>query len=155
VPLCAPQHGQGDYVGRIKEMMARKQTRLLVDANDLRTFDAELARKCVSEPACVAKALQQAGQAGKRRARALSARASRRRLIRAPTEYLAPFEEALEDVVRNQDPKYLLEGQEVKVGFVGRCGRQLRRIRAWRTRRAAHTSPGRARVCVMAAERGA
>jgi hypothetical protein len=44
---CAPQHGQGDYVGRIKEMMARKQTRLLVDANDLRTFDAELARKCV------------------------------------------------------------------------------------------------------------
>jgi hypothetical protein len=24
-------------------------------------------------------------------------------------------------VVRNQDPKYLLEGQEVKIGFVGRC----------------------------------
>ena len=55
--------------------------------------------------------------------RALTRRvAPRRRLIRAPTEYLGPFEEALEDVVRNQDPKYLLEGQEVKVGLVGAMG---------------------------------
>ena len=57
------------------------------------------------------------------RLRALSAAsAHRRRLIRTPTEYLGPFEEALEDVVRNQDPKYLLEGQEVKVGLVGAMG---------------------------------
>ena len=55
--------------------------------------------------------------------RALSrAAAPLRRLIRTPTEYLAPFEEALEDVVRNQDPKYLLEGQQVNVGVVGSMG---------------------------------
>jgi hypothetical protein len=32
-------------------MMDRKQTRLLVDANDLRSFDADLARKCVQRRA--------------------------------------------------------------------------------------------------------
>jgi DNA replicative helicase MCM subunit Mcm2 (Cdc46/Mcm family) len=57
------------------------------------------------------------------RLRALTRRlACSLRLIRTPTEYLGPFEEALEDVVRNQDPKYLLEGQEVRVGVTGSMG---------------------------------
>jgi hypothetical protein len=54
-------------VGRIKEMMDRKQTRLLVDANDLRGFDAELARKCVRrapEPAKPRQALAWGREAG-------------------------------------------------------------------------------------------
>jgi DNA replication licensing factor MCM3 len=33
-----------------------------------------------------------------------------------------PFEEALEEVVRNQDPKHLQEGQQLHVGFTGSFG---------------------------------
>ena len=40
--------GRGGYVGRVREMMARKQTRLLVDVADLRLFNASLTRKCVA-----------------------------------------------------------------------------------------------------------
>jgi len=43
-----------------------------------------------------------------------------RSLLREPGTYVPPFEEALEDVVRNQDPKYLAEGQHLSLGFVGR-----------------------------------
>ena len=42
----AVQHGEGDYVGHVREMLARKQTRLLVDVNDLRAFDADLTKRC-------------------------------------------------------------------------------------------------------------
>ena len=40
--------GRGEYVGKVREMMARKQTRLLVDGADLRLFNAGLTRKCVA-----------------------------------------------------------------------------------------------------------
>jgi DNA replication licensing factor MCM3 len=42
--------------------------------------------------------------------------------MRAPADYLVPFEEALDEVVRNQDPKYLVDGQPVHVGFTGSFG---------------------------------
>ena len=45
--LCTVQHGAGDYVGHIREMLARKQYRLLVDVNDLRAFNPDLTKKCV------------------------------------------------------------------------------------------------------------
>lgn len=45
-----------------------------------------------------------------------------RRIILEPSEYMIPFENALEDVVRNMDAKYLQEGQEVHVGFTGSFG---------------------------------
>jgi len=46
---CSPraQEGRGEYVGKVREMMARKQTRLLVDVADLRAFNVGLSRKCV------------------------------------------------------------------------------------------------------------
>lgn len=40
--------------------------------------------------------------------------------MRDPSTFVPPFEEALEDVVRNQDPKYLEEGQHVNLGLTGR-----------------------------------
>jgi len=40
-----------------------------------------------------------------------------------PHALLLPFEQALEDVVKNQDPKYLKENQHLSVGFTGRRGR--------------------------------
>ncbi|KAJ4981873.1 hypothetical protein NE237_032710 [Protea cynaroides] len=42
-----------------------------------------------------------------------------RRLLRNPSEYLQPFSDALTEVTRNIDPKYLKEGEQVLVGFEG------------------------------------
>lgn len=42
------QHGAGEYSGRVREMVARKQRRLVVDVNDLRAFDAELVKRRVA-----------------------------------------------------------------------------------------------------------
>uniref|UniRef100_A0A1D1YJK2 DNA replication licensing factor MCM3 n=1 Tax=Anthurium amnicola TaxID=1678845 RepID=A0A1D1YJK2_9ARAE len=45
-----------------------------------------------------------------------------RRLIRNPGEYMHPFSDALAEVTRNVDPKYLREGERVLVGFTGPFG---------------------------------
>lgn len=45
-----------------------------------------------------------------------------RRLIRNPGEYFQPFSDALVEVTRNVDPKYLREGQQIQVGFEGQFG---------------------------------
>eukprot|EP01018_Ginkgo_biloba_P018817 Gb_01563 [translate_table: standard] len=45
-----------------------------------------------------------------------------RRLIRNPSDYIQPFSDALVEVTRNVDPKYLQEGQQVQVGFEGQFG---------------------------------
>ena len=50
----------------------------------------------------------------------MNASACIRSLIEQPSEYLPPFEEALMDLVRHKEPKYLKEGQEVHIGFTGR-----------------------------------
>ena len=41
---------------------------------------------------------------------------------RTPTEYLSPFERAVEDVVKQKSPAYLKEGESVRVGFEGQFG---------------------------------
>jgi DNA replicative helicase MCM subunit Mcm2 (Cdc46/Mcm family) len=41
-------------------------------------------------------------------------------LIEHPAEFLLPFEEALDDIVRASFPKYLQETEEVHIGFTGR-----------------------------------
>nr|CAD1826666.1 unnamed protein product [Ananas comosus var. bracteatus] len=45
-----------------------------------------------------------------------------RRLIRNPAEYMQPISDALTEVTRNLDPKYLKEGERVLVGFSGPFG---------------------------------
>ncbi|ONK79391.1 uncharacterized protein A4U43_C01F5880 [Asparagus officinalis] len=45
-----------------------------------------------------------------------------RRLIRNPAEYMQPISDALTDVTKNVDPKYLKEGERVLVGFNGPFG---------------------------------
>ncbi|GLJ15710.1 hypothetical protein SUGI_0258600 [Cryptomeria japonica] len=45
-----------------------------------------------------------------------------RRVIRSPSEYIQPLSDALGEVTRNVDPKYLQEGQQVQVGFEGHFG---------------------------------
>ncbi|XP_077250981.1 DNA replication licensing factor MCM3-like [Tasmannia lanceolata] len=45
-----------------------------------------------------------------------------RRLIRNPSECLQPFSDALTDVTRNVDPKFLKEGEQVLIGFEGAFG---------------------------------
>ncbi|KAI5078752.1 hypothetical protein GOP47_0006423 [Adiantum capillus-veneris] len=45
-----------------------------------------------------------------------------RRLIRHPSEYLQPFADALDEVTRSIDPKYLQEEEDVQVGFEGHFG---------------------------------
>ncbi|XP_010905758.1 DNA replication licensing factor MCM3 [Elaeis guineensis] len=45
-----------------------------------------------------------------------------RRLIRNPGEYMQPISDALTEVTRNVDPKYLKEGERVLVGFSGPFG---------------------------------
>ena len=42
--------------------------------------------------------------------------------MRRPADYLPSFEDALEDVVRNIDGKYLKEGDEVHIGLGGQFG---------------------------------
>ncbi|XP_042479202.1 DNA replication licensing factor MCM3 homolog 3 [Macadamia integrifolia] len=42
-----------------------------------------------------------------------------RRLLQNPSEYMQPFSDALTEVTRNIDPKYLKEGEQVLVGFEG------------------------------------
>ena len=42
--------------------------------------------------------------------------------MRHPSEYILPFSEALDEVTRSVDPKYLQEGEEVQVGFEGQFG---------------------------------
>mmetsp|Transcript_15610 Transcript_15610/g.21579 ORF Transcript_15610/g.21579 Transcript_15610/m.21579 type:complete len:824 (-) Transcript_15610:244-2715(-) len=80
--------GQSSYVNKINKMCEAEEHRLLVDLNDIRLQNQDLARG----------------------------------LMESPAEYLPPFEEALEDLVRNQRPKYLLEGQTVHIGFTGSFG---------------------------------
>ena len=43
-------------------------------------------------------------------------------MIRNPAEYMQPISDALTDVTRNVDPKYLKEGERVLVGFSGPFG---------------------------------
>ncbi|MCL7030182.1 hypothetical protein MKW94_000113 [Papaver nudicaule] len=45
-----------------------------------------------------------------------------RRLLRNPGDYIQPFSEALTEVTRNIDPKFLKEGETVLVGFEGAIG---------------------------------
>ncbi|MCO5571154.1 hypothetical protein L7F22_024888 [Adiantum nelumboides] len=45
-----------------------------------------------------------------------------RRLIQHPSEYMQPFADALDEVTRSIDPKYLQEEEEVQVGFEGQFG---------------------------------
>ncbi|CAA6670084.1 unnamed protein product [Spirodela intermedia] len=45
-----------------------------------------------------------------------------RRLIRNPGEYMHSFSDALMEVTRNVDPKYVKEGERVLVGFTGPFG---------------------------------
>lgn len=45
-----------------------------------------------------------------------------RRFIQHPSEYLQPFADALDEVTRSIDPKYLQEEEEVQVGFEGQFG---------------------------------
>ncbi|XP_024534522.1 DNA replication licensing factor MCM3 homolog 2 [Selaginella moellendorffii] len=45
-----------------------------------------------------------------------------RRVIRAPNEYIQPFTDAANELTKNVDPKYLLEGEEIHVGFEGYFG---------------------------------
>ncbi|XXG77306.1 hypothetical protein AAC387_Pa08g1482 [Persea americana] len=45
-----------------------------------------------------------------------------RRLIKNPGEYIQPFSDALTEVTRNVDPKYLKEGEQVLIGFEGPFG---------------------------------
>uniref|UniRef100_A0A7C9AJ41 DNA replication licensing factor MCM3 n=1 Tax=Opuntia streptacantha TaxID=393608 RepID=A0A7C9AJ41_OPUST len=42
-----------------------------------------------------------------------------RRLLRNPSEYMQPFSDAVTEVTRSIDPKYLKEGEQVLVGFDG------------------------------------
>ncbi|KAK6917209.1 MCM OB domain [Dillenia turbinata] len=41
------------------------------------------------------------------------------RVLRSPSEYMQPFSDAVTEVARNIDPKYLKEGEQVLVGFDG------------------------------------
>lgn len=41
------------------------------------------------------------------------------RLLRNPTEYIQPFCDAVTEVTRSIDPKFLKEGEQVVVGFDG------------------------------------
>ncbi|KAI3971864.1 hypothetical protein MKW92_052393 [Papaver armeniacum] len=45
-----------------------------------------------------------------------------RRLLRNPGDYIQPFSEALTEVTRNIDPKYLKEGESILCGFEGAIG---------------------------------
>ncbi|KAL6841409.1 hypothetical protein ACP4OV_028927 [Aristida adscensionis] len=45
-----------------------------------------------------------------------------RRVIRSPGEYMHPASEAVSEVARNLDPKFLKEGERVMVGFSGPFG---------------------------------
>lgn len=45
-----------------------------------------------------------------------------RRVIRLPSEYMQPFADALDEVTRSIDPKYLQEEEEVQVGYEGQFG---------------------------------
>ncbi|GAB4828625.1 MCM DNA helicase complex subunit [Ancistrocladus abbreviatus] len=42
-----------------------------------------------------------------------------RRILRNPSEYMQPFSDAVTEVTRSIDPKYLKEGEQVLVGFDG------------------------------------
>jgi DNA replication licensing factor MCM3 len=44
------------------------------------------------------------------------------RVIRSPGEYMQPASDAVSEVARNLDPKFLKEGERVLVGFSGPFG---------------------------------
>jgi DNA replicative helicase MCM subunit Mcm2 (Cdc46/Mcm family) len=44
------------------------------------------------------------------------------RVIRSPGEYMQPASDAVSEVARNLDPKFLKEGERVMVGFSGPFG---------------------------------
>ena len=53
---------------------------------------------------------------------ATSRRSELHRLLEDPTECIPPFEDALQELIINHDPKALQEHQEVHIGFVGEFG---------------------------------
>jgi len=81
---------QGEHVAEVEMMVKRQSTRLVLSLDELRSFDAELARN----------------------------------LMRRPAEYLPPFEDALREVISQQDPAFAktVPLSQVKVGLTGSFG---------------------------------
>uniref|UniRef100_A0A0E0DSW4 DNA replication licensing factor MCM3 n=1 Tax=Oryza meridionalis TaxID=40149 RepID=A0A0E0DSW4_9ORYZ len=94
--------GKGVYMQAVRDMVQNKRHRLIIGMDDLRNHSLDLARRWVFSPACVLPVLAW--------------------VIRCPAEYMQPASDAVTEVARNLDPKFLKEGQRVLVGFSGPFG---------------------------------
>jgi hypothetical protein len=77
------QDGEGEYVQKIRDMIGENSNRLVVDINDMRRWDAEIARRydyCWMP-------------------RVITNGIGFYRFLRRPSEYIKPFEAALEQVL--------------------------------------------------------
>merc|ERR1712023_118042 len=75
--------GQGTYMDNIREMMQEGNRRLVLNLNDVRHFDEEMAKG----------------------------------LLESPAERLPAFEQALKDVVMNEDPNFRTPGNSEEAEF--------------------------------------
>ena len=48
--MCVPQDGEASYQDRIRDMMTRKETRLDINLDHLRSFDVDLTQRSVLPP---------------------------------------------------------------------------------------------------------
>ena len=93
-----PDGGHGSYMDAIRKMIVEKRRRVEVDLADLRNYDA-------SHDTSLA-----------------------RTLLDRPTELLPALQDALADIVRMEEPKYLEPLDEVYASLSGSFGFQSRYV---------------------------
>ncbi|KAF4320774.1 hypothetical protein JM18_002936 [Phytophthora kernoviae] len=99
------EDGYGNYLEKIRTMMHHKNSRLVVDLNDLREYDSSFTDPAVGAQENIVN-----------------------RLLRSPAEYVPPFEDAVKELVFNADSLYgSKEAENTKemqfhVGFEGDFG---------------------------------
>uniref|UniRef100_A0AAV1UQ58 DNA replication licensing factor MCM3 n=1 Tax=Peronospora matthiolae TaxID=2874970 RepID=A0AAV1UQ58_9STRA len=103
--LSNEEANYGKYTDKLRSMMHHKHTRLVIDLNDLREYDSSFTDPAVGTQENIVN-----------------------RLLRAPAEFVPPFEEAVKETVFNMDSLYGgKEAEETKamqfhVGFEGDFG---------------------------------
>lgn len=103
--LTLTQGGYGNYSEKLRSMMHQKSTRLVVDLNDLREYDASFTDPAIGSQDNIVS-----------------------RLLRHPAEFVPPFEEAVKERVFNIDSLYggkeaeTTKDMQFYVGFEGDFG---------------------------------
>jgi DNA replication licensing factor MCM3 len=107
----------------VRDMVQSKRHRLTIGMDDLRNHNLDLARRYRRR-----RPLPFSSPPARRRSASFDSWLTAAfpwiccRIIRSPGEFMQPASDAVTEVARNLDPKFLKEGERVLVGFTGPFG---------------------------------